>query len=250
VDLKEHSQASASQQRHPWEISRADFFVGVAREWGGASAPVQGLDVGSGDTWLARQLVAALPNGSHFTCVDASYTAELLSQFKSETIQPLAALPAEGNFDLITLLDVVEHVEDEQKFLKDVLALAKPGALVVVSVPAYQSLFTAHDVWLGHYRRYRMGRLQEVLRDSGLRVVDSGGLFHGLLYARALGKLKELVTGRPKDQPAGVGAWGGGKFLTSSIATTLNLDWKVSELLRKAGIRIPGLSWWCVCRKP
>lgn len=249
MDLKEAA-ITQTNLRHPWEDSRADFFKRLTAKWMDEhQAPVQGLDVGSGDTWLASQLVAELPNGSRFTCVDSSYTPEFLSKLKTPKIEPRLDIPKDQKFDLVTLLDVVEHVPDEQTFLSEVLAQTATGAIVIVSVPAYQSLFTAHDTWLGHFRRYRLNQLRQVMKAADLNVLDSGGLFHSLLYPRALGKLREVVSG-PTAAPTGLGQWSHGNILTSSIKNTLNLDWRVSEMLRSVGLTLPGLSWWCVCQKP
>ncbi len=57
------------------------------------------------------------------------------------------------------MLDVIEHVEDDVGFVRDVVdgSLA-PGGWVLVSVPAYQSLFSSHDRALKHFRRYAPGR--------------------------------------------------------------------------------------------
>lgn len=118
----------------------------------------------------------------------------------------------------------------------------------MISVPAYQGLFTAHDTWLGHFRRYSPGEGRKLIQESGFQLLEDGSFFHTLLYARAFAKLKEKIAGHSEQK--GVGGWSKGPVITGAIHRTLNLDWKFGRGLRRIGVRLPGLSWWCICRKP
>jgi hypothetical protein len=246
MDLKEFLSRS-SDTRHPWEVSRKNFF---SRLLSGLvnGAGVEMLDVGSGDSWLARQLFKVLPANSQITCVDEFYTTESLE--KMNTPGPIAltnAIAAGRKFDIILMLDVLEHVADEKKFLDGLLEHAKPETRIVISVPAFPELFGPHDVFLHHFRRYRYGQLRRVLEGMGLEILDRGGLFHSLVYARFGEKLIEKLC-RKKPEATGIKDWTGGKLLTSFITVVLDFDWKLTMMLRKL-ILLPGLSWWCVCRK-
>jgi len=66
---------------------------------------------------------------------------------------------------LMLLMDVLEHVPDDFWLLSTLLTQAKPGAYLLVTVPADMRLWTEHDVSFGHYRRYDLPRLQQVWRD-------------------------------------------------------------------------------------
>jgi len=57
--------------------------------------------------------------------------------------------------DGVLLADVLEHVKDDKNFLEDIISALKPGAIVVITVPAFRFLWSRHDVALGHLRRYR-----------------------------------------------------------------------------------------------
>ena len=81
------------------------------------------------------------------------------------------ALPFESaTFDVILLVDVLEHVADEARALGEVSRLLAPGGYAVFSVPAYQFLFGQHDRSFGHLRRYTRPRLVELLGNAGLPV--------------------------------------------------------------------------------
>jgi len=68
-------------------------------------------------------------------------------------------------YDLIISLDVNEHIEDTKEFMNLVTGLLNEGGKVVISVPAYQALWSDHDVRLKHFRRYTWKMLYEELED-------------------------------------------------------------------------------------
>lgn len=82
-----------------------------------------------------------------------------------------SALPCrEGSIDLITLLDVLEHLDDEAAVLAECKRALKPGGTLLMTVPAYQWLWSGHDEVLGHRRRYVAGRLRQVVAAAGFEV--------------------------------------------------------------------------------
>lgn len=97
-------------------------------------------------------------------------------------------------FDLIALLDVLEHVEDDCNTLKILGSLLKPGGVLLISVPAFPFLWSAHDDVHHHKRRYLLGELNSKLGNASLEVVYAS-YFNTLLFplifgARLLGKLR------------------------------------------------------------
>jgi SAM-dependent methyltransferase len=256
VDL--HELPDQPFQRHPWEIARARFFRDLLAKQGALAAPRRILDVGAGDGYLARQLLAAMPAGSAVVCFDPHYTDAQLAGLGTAggAVTFTRARPA-GQFDLILLLDVIEHVADDSELLQQSAGALAPGGRVLVSVPAWLSLYTKHDLFLGHHRRYRPGQLKAVVAAAGLQVEAAGGLFHGLLLVRAAEKLGELVRGvrsRPAPEAfgggdeAGVGKWKAGQGVTRAIGAMLALDNRFSAATSAAGLDVPGLSTWALCR--
>jgi len=77
---------------------------------------------------------------------------------------------ATGSFDVCTMMDVLEHVDDEQAPLAEARRILRPGGALVVSVPAFDALWSQHDVTLEHRRRYRKPQLVSVVRQAGLTV--------------------------------------------------------------------------------
>lgn len=79
----------------------------------------------------------------------------------------------DGCFELITALDVIEHVREDAHLLAEFFNIISPGGLLLISVPAYPFLWSEHDEALGHYRRYRANELREKLRAAGFEIVRS-----------------------------------------------------------------------------
>lgn len=81
------------------------------------------------------------------------------------------ALPlAEASFDCVTLLDVLEHIEDDRATLDAVNKLLRSDGQVLITVPAFPFLWGPHDEAHHHQRRYVAKQLRDLLRDSGFEV--------------------------------------------------------------------------------
>jgi SAM-dependent methyltransferase len=248
VDLLEHR--GDISRRHPWETARADFFLRLCEGDGLASRSV--LDVGAGDAWFAACFRQRYPR-DNVVCWDAGYTAERVRTMPVEPRLSYLASAPEGPFDLVLMLDVIEHVQDDAGFLRDVLARLRGDGTAIVSVPAWPWLYGPHDVHLGHCRRYFPAAARSLLSAAGLEIEQAGGLFHALLPARALAVLasrlsrgQEVDTGR---SVADLGNWGGGAAVTRVLDGILRLEGRVSRRLAAMGLELPGLSWWARCRK-
>ena len=75
-----------------------------------------------------------------------------------------------GAFDLICFLDCLEHIWDDVGTLRRMRALLAPGGSIVVTVPAYQWLWSAHDEFLHHRRRYDRASLTRCAQEAGYRI--------------------------------------------------------------------------------
>ncbi len=75
------------------------------------------------------------------------------------------------SFDLITCIDVLEHVRDDARAAAELARVLRPGGLLVMTVPAFAALWGDHDELYGHYRRYRTGSLRRRLAGAGLEVL-------------------------------------------------------------------------------
>jgi hypothetical protein len=140
------------------------------------------LDVGAGaglvGTYLAREYPLAR---YEFIEPIASLEADLVARYGADRNQsePGRALDA----DVVTLLDVIEHVDDDHALLADLRARCRPGTTFVVTVPAGPRLWSPWDDALGHRRRYTRRGLRTVLEAAGCTVTESSYLFPELVPA-------------------------------------------------------------------
>lgn len=79
---------------------------------------------------------------------------------------------ASGSFDLVFMLDVLEHVEDGAA-VREVARVLKPGGTLLVTVPAFPFLWSRRDQVAGHLRRYRAASLDRVLRQAGFEPIET-----------------------------------------------------------------------------
>lgn len=234
--------AHGSGNRHPWELSRRDLVASLlaGREsWRGLA------DVGAGDGFVAKSFRPRVTGPVY--AVDVNYPASL-DTGNIHWVRSLADVPA-GAAECILLMDVLEHVEDDGGLVRDIGTKLLPGGLVVVTVPAFAWLYSVHDEYLGHVRRYQRETLRDVLERNGL-IVDEMFYFFMLLFAvRSLMVVMHRVW--PQRQSRGVGDW---RFpehhlLTRLLWRALNWDRSICRQVNRLAIRVPGLSICAVCRK-
>ena len=248
MDLLETQNASA---RHPWELSRARAVEKIARRYASDSV-AKILDWGCGDAYTGRFLLERL-GAESLVGIDPHLTEEQCVAFaegdaRISLIRREQDLPA-ARFDLALCCDVIEHVSDDQALLSTLRRkfLASTGRLVV-TVPAFQALFSAHDVALKHFRRYSLGELERAVRGAGFRVLGSGYLFASLLPVRAASKLFERRSSEvPSDESVGLGRWRGNPLVTRTAEAVLSTDNALLLSLATLGLKVPGLSVWAAC---
>lgn len=85
-------------------------------------------------------------------------------------------------FDLMTFFDVLEHIEDDLGFLRRYLTRLRPGGLVLITVPAFQFLWSEHDELNHHVRRYTGRQLRAVITEAGL-IAEKISYFNTVLFA-------------------------------------------------------------------
>ena len=248
MDLRERREGQA---RHPWELARLDALRRVIRD----VALPQGarmLDVGCGDGFTGSNLLSDRSVGLRVG-LDAHLSDEQIAEFGAghAAVRYVRGFDEiEGQrFDVVFLLDVIEHVTDDVSMLRRVRERhMTQGAVALITVPAFQALFSAHDRFLEHRRRYRHAALIRVARDAGLEPERGGYLFASLLLPRLLGLLWERA-GRSRKTD-GVGNWRHGPVWTRIVRSALDFDNRVLCALAARGVLLPGLSTWVLCRLP
>lgn len=199
------------------------------------------LDVGAGSGFFSRRILATTP-AREATCVDPNYTVET-----EETIagKPLRFLrKVEGSpADLVLMMDVIEHVQDDIALVGEYAASAASGTHFLVTVPAFMWLWSGHDVFLEHYRRYTLAGLTDVLRKAGLQMVHGHYFFGAVLpMVAAVRGWKRLTQ---KGQPAGSDMKPVGRPINEALFGLSALEVSLMRLNR-----LGGTSVFALARKP
>lgn len=149
----------------------------------------------------------------------------------------------DGALRCVASLDVLEHLPDDVGALREYVRAVQPGGTMLLMVPAYQWLFSDHDRWAGHQRRYSARRLVAAVEAAGLRVERTTYLFSFLVPAAILLRRTPLRRwlGRTDEE-------------TSSVSPTLNRVFTMAGRLERwvsRRVRIPfGLSVLVVATVP
>jgi SAM-dependent methyltransferase len=154
------------------------------------------LDVGCGTGFTLTQL----PPQARAVGLDCSNTALRLARRRASGAALVRgsayALPfAAGSFDAVLALDVLEHLDDDLAAAREIHRVLARGGVAIVTVPAFQALWSAHDEALDHRRRYRLPRIEAVLREAGLEV-EHGSYYNFFLFpVVAAARLAERARG-------------------------------------------------------
>ncbi|PKQ46734.1 class I SAM-dependent methyltransferase [Confluentibacter flavum] len=259
MDLKELSEQKKNKNsRHPWEQARLEFIHKKIIKCLDLNKALVFLDIGCGDTYVAEQLMVRIPN-STFYCIDNAFTEKQLlfysKKYKNSKIKVFnnlkeAITQIESEISFILILDVMEHVKYDVEFLVQIEKLDQfnSKSKMLITVPAFQSLFTHHDVILGHYRRYTNRSLENATLKAGLKTVQKGYFFSSLLVPRYILKLRELIF-KPKANTTAIASWNKGLPITILYKNILILDFSITTFLEKIHLKPIGLSNYIICKK-
>ncbi len=135
------------------------------------STPTSIVDVGAGSGFFGKSIQENLRT-SNLLCVDTNYESEWNEpgiQFKKSS--------SGISGDLYLFIDVLEHVKDDRALVNEYLNNARAGSLFIVTVPAFMSLWSGHDEYLEHFKRYRVCELEILVEELGASTISKGYLF-------------------------------------------------------------------------
>ena len=196
---------TSSEDEHWWyQAKRRIITESLTR--GTAGNPKAGearcLDIGCGGGAMIAEIAATMP------AFGVDLSSDALGHARSRGLNLLVsaeagALPFEsGSFSVALALDVLEHHARPEELLREVNRVLGPGGMLVVTVPAFQWMWSYADHVLGHYRRYTTGRLASELKTCGFEM-ERVTYFHSWLLPIAwfFRKLRALLgrTGSADD---------------------------------------------------
>jgi SAM-dependent methyltransferase len=159
------------EARHWWFTARREIVRRIVEQAAPPSTNRKIVDIGCGTGGNLAVFAA------HYRCagIDASPAAVQLARERFPNVSFTCGAVAEqlpavaADADVLLLMDVIEHVADDFEFFSEVAARCRPGALLLVTVPADMSLWSPHDETVLHYRRYEPARLRQLWAGLPLR---------------------------------------------------------------------------------
>ena len=180
-----YRQMAELDQRHWWYRARRKVLADLIRREAAPAAGARVLEIGCGTGHNLDML-------GEFGTVEAVELDEearaiaeqrLGREVMSAPLPELAGI-AERQYDLIAALDVIEHIDDDRAAVAAIAAKLKRGGKFVITVPAHQWMWSAHDVVNHHKRRYSKAALRRLIHASPLRL-EKLGYFNSLLFPLA-----------------------------------------------------------------
>ncbi len=197
MDRDYERQTHEVEDRHWWYRGRRTVLDGVISRLGlGPGSRI--LDAGCGS---GRNMVELARYGE-VAGIELSHTSVELARARGvgEVIEgSLLEMPfADASFELAVSLDVIEHLQDDHAALRELRRTVVPGGTLLLTVPAYQWLWSGHDLINHHHRRYTRRSLREVAEHAGWKQVRTT-YFNSLLLPvaimlRALDRLDTKTT--------------------------------------------------------
>ncbi|MBX9585430.1 MAG: class I SAM-dependent methyltransferase [Gemmataceae bacterium] len=160
----------AAEDRHFWFRGRNRVIAGAVRDAVQDFPPgYRVLEVGCGTGYvlrlLERECRGAVVIGSEVSDEGVAFARRRVG---SPVVRAdVYALPFADPFHLVGMFDVLEHLPDDARALQELRAATAPGGRLVLTVPAYMSLWSHTDESSGHYRRYTPTTLRRVLTEAG-----------------------------------------------------------------------------------
>jgi SAM-dependent methyltransferase len=181
-----YRQMAEFDERHWWYCARRTVLGDLIRRKAMPPSGAQILEIGCG-TGHNLPMLGAFGNVDAAELDDeARAIAErrLGRKVASARLPELAGI-RDRSYDLVAALDVIEHIEDDRAALQAIAAKLKKGGKFLMTVPAHQWMWSAHDVANHHKRRYSKASLKKLVDESPLKL-ETIGYFNSLLFPLAV----------------------------------------------------------------
>ncbi|MEO8125635.1 MAG: class I SAM-dependent methyltransferase [Bryobacteraceae bacterium] len=249
-DLTTFSEETGGENHYMDVASRANALQALAT-FVTVERPVL-MDIGCSSGFMLKALRQRFPAA---TVLGSDYVkGPLVSLARSHPDIPLlqfdltqCPLPGEC-VDGITLLNVIEHIDDDAAALRQTFRLLRPGGVAVIEAPAGPGLYDVYDKHLMHFRRYRMRELLSTVKSAGFQILHRSHLGFFIYPAFALVKKRNrrYLRAEPDVQR---------RVVASSIQTVkdnslMHAVMRVENAMRRFVSYPAGVRCFVICRKP
>ena len=181
-----YQQMAELDERHWWYCARRKIIADLIRREARLPVDAHILEIGCG----TGHNLAMLSGFGHVDGLELDDEARALSEKRlgrkvmSSPLPELEEVP-DQHYHLIGAFDVIEHIENDQAALTSIAKKLQPGGKFILTVPAHQWMWSAHDVVNHHKRRYSRRALKTLFDSSPLKL-ERIGYFNSLLFPLAI----------------------------------------------------------------
>ncbi|HEY0044695.1 MAG TPA: class I SAM-dependent methyltransferase [Allosphingosinicella sp.] len=190
-------------ERHWWYRARRAILADVIRRKVKLPRDARILEIGCGTGHNLEMLQAfGKADGIEIDPAARAMAEQRLGRTIGSAPLPQLTGVEDGAYDMVAILDVLEHVEEDREALQSIARKLKPGGRILITVPAHPWMWSAHDVVNHHKRRYTRKGFKAVIAEAGLKL-ETVSWFNSLLFPlAAAARLAGRVTGKEDSDDA------------------------------------------------
>lgn len=170
MKIDEYQKMYRLEKNYWWYVGKRKLILGLLDRLYSSSANIKIMDVGCGTGIMMNYL----KKYGSVVGIDTSDEALNFCRLRGKGRVYKASinqLPFDNSsFGLVTALDVIEHVEEDEQALRELFRVCKKGGRVTITAPAYNFLWSKHDIALGHKRRYTARKLKKKIESVGFKI--------------------------------------------------------------------------------
>lgn len=169
MDPNEYKRMFELETNHWWFVGRQELVAGLLENLKNRGQ-AKILDVGCGTGGTTKRLARF----GNVIAIDNSLDA--VRYFSSQDVCPIIRCSAQElcfrdhSFDFVLLLDVLEHLPEDDLAIKEISRILNPGGFCILTVPAFGFMWGSHDIVHHHFRRYSVGELRRLIAVRNLEI--------------------------------------------------------------------------------
>lgn len=182
MDRQEFERNFNIETTYWWNVGRFHIVDSFTRRYIDPKPGARMVDLGSGTgattLWLQKYGPVKAVDGSPLAL---SYCRKRGLKDVTRSDMEKLKLPS-SSFDAAFALDILEHIRDDRKAIREIFRILKPGGRLLVTAPAYQWLYSEHDEVCHHYRRYTLDEMARKMEEAGFRILRKSYCIMFLLF--------------------------------------------------------------------
>lgn len=239
MDLKEEAAIGGNPEQHWYYIAKERAIQTLLGDQPMGAI----LDVGAGSGVFSRMLIRE-GMAEQALCVDPNYTDAWIADRSTSRVDFRREIE-DASVDAVLMIDVIEHVDDDAGLIAEYVDKVAPGTRFLISVPAFNFLWSSHDDFLEHRRRYRLESLEAVAREGGLEPLETRYFFGALFPAvAALRLMDRALKGDEEVQASALKAAPG--WLNKTMVAVHDIERALLFPFNK----VAGVTAFCLACKP